>query len=217
MIVRQRLAWLSALVFFSAHSVQAQWVPVTARVRETHETWKQGKLEKVDHKEGLFYRTSDGSTLKYWTTVNGDEKLGGQGEMTDNKGLVQYSINMKHKYFYEIGTLPEKLTPQLNRPSSSSSGLGDKVIGGLRCHRSSAVVQWPDGRREPMGEECVSIEYNLKLLTDHQVTQGGVTRHVITEMYDINLGAEPDANLFDLQKNGATIFKQKTLETPPNP
>ena len=65
-----RVACLSLFVLAAADCVHAQLVPVTAKTRETNESWQEGKLIKVDHKEGVFYRTSDGSTLKYWTKIN---------------------------------------------------------------------------------------------------------------------------------------------------
>jgi hypothetical protein len=216
MIADRKHICLSVLILSSAYTVQGQWVPVTAKARETVETSKDGKLEKVDRKEGVFFRTSEGSTLRYWTSVNADEKLGGRGEMTDNRGLIQYSVNMKHKYFYELGKLPKPLTPVV-RITSPTTNSADKVIEGLRCHCSPAFVQWPDGRRDRIGENCAAIDYDLEVRTDHTSTQNGLTRHVIAELYDISPGEEPDANLFDLQKNGATVFKQTEPKNPPTP
>ena len=218
MRVHRTLLCLSVLILSSAYAVRAQWVPVTAKTRETLETWKDGKLEKVDHKEGVFFRTSDGSTLRYWTSVNGDDKLGGDGEMTDNRTLMQYSVNMRHKYFYEMGKLPEPLAPLVRTASSVTNPASrDKVIEGLNCHCSPAFIQWQDGRKEQIGENCRATDYDLEVRTDHKVTQNGITRHVVIELYDMSLQAEPDANLFDLQKNGATVLKQKAPENPPNP
>jgi hypothetical protein len=211
----QKVACMGLLLLGGAGYVQGQWIPVTAKIREIHETWQAGKLVKVDHKEGVFYRTSDGSTLNYWTSVNGDEALGGQGETTDNRSLTHYSVNMKKKYAFELSKLPERVTPD-SYQNAAASTLGDQEIEGVRCRRSPVFFLWPDGRLEKMGETCVSIEYGLELRKDHQLTQDGVTRHSVTEMYDIKLGIEPDAKLFDLQRN-ASVFKQQNPDSQPKP
>jgi hypothetical protein len=202
------LVWAGFLIFAGAGSAQAQWIPVVAQVRETHETWKNGKLEKVDTKEGVFYRASDGSTLKYWLQVNGDESRGGPGEMTDNSSLIHYSLNMRTKSAHEVARLPERLKPQDAVPTSMSESLGDQVVDTISCRRVPAFVQWPDGRRELIGENCVSIEYALELRTDHKAVQNEVMHHVVYELYNVRTGVEPDPKLFDLQKSGLTISKQ---------
>lgn len=206
---RKKFALVGFFILAGASSVHAQWTPVVAKVRETQEIWKNGKLERVENKEGVFYRASDGSTLKYWTQVNGDDSRGGQGELTDNNRLIHYSLNMRTKTAHEMGKLLEKLTPNNVSPSSAKESLGDAVYDGIPCRRIPAFVLWPDGRREPIGENCMSIEYALELRTEHKVTQGEITRHVVNELYDVKLGIEPDPKLFDLQKNGVTVYVQQ--------
>jgi hypothetical protein len=203
----KKILWVGFLLFACTSSVRAQWVPVVAKVRQTHETWKDGKLDKVERKEGVFYRASDGSTLKYWTQVDGDESRGGAGEMTDNSNLIHYSLNMRTKNAHEIDRFHEKLKPGDITPASMKQNLGDQVVESLTCRRVPAFVQWPDGRRELIGENCVSIEYALELRTDHKATQAGITSHIVYELYDVKVGIEPDPNLFDLQKSGVTVSK----------
>lgn len=209
-----RVVCLGLFVLAGADCVHAQWVPVTAKIRETDEILQDGKSIKVDNKEGVFYRTSDGSTLKYWTKVNGDETLGGSGEMTDNKTLSHYTVNVKQNVAFEDGKLLEKLTPGASQFAAAST-LGDQVIDGIRCRRVPSFIMWPDGRKERNGEACVSIENDLQLRTDRQHTQNGVTHHGITELYDIQLGVEPDPKLFDLQKT--TIYKRQAPDPQPKP
>jgi hypothetical protein len=199
------MVWAGFLIFACAGSARAQWIPVVAKARETHETWKNSKLEKVDTKEGVFYRASDGSTLRYWVQVNGDESRGGAGEMTDTNNLVHYSLNVRTKDAHEVDRLQEKLKPGDVVPTSMKESLGDQVVDTFPCRRVPAFVQWPDGRREPIGEDCVSSEYALVLRTDHKATQGGLTHHVVYELYALKAGAEPDPKLFDLQKSGLTF------------
>jgi hypothetical protein len=77
-------------------------------------------------------------------------------------------------------------------------------------------MMWPDGRKERMGEVCVSMEYDLVLHKDNQLTQNGITHHAVTELYDIKLGVEPDPKLFDLQKT-TTVYKPQAPDTQPKP
>jgi hypothetical protein len=197
------------LILVGPGSVCAQWVPVVAKVRQTHEIWKDGKFEKVENREGVFYRASDGSTLRYWTQVNGDESRGGGGEINDNNKLIHYSLNMRTKNAHEAGKLPEKLKPTDVVSSPTKESLGDQVLAGIPCHRVPAFVQWPDGRRDSIGENCISVEYALELRTDHKTVQGGTARHVVNELYDVRLGVEPDPKLFDLRNSGVTVYKQE--------
>ena len=60
-----------ALALLGGNNVYAQFVPLQAKVRETHETLSNGKVVETELKEGSFYRASDGSTLTQWQTVNG--------------------------------------------------------------------------------------------------------------------------------------------------
>ena len=149
----KKILWVGFLLFACTSSVRAQWVPVVAKVRQTHETWKDGKLDKVERKEGVFYRASDGSTLKYWTQVDGDESRGGAGEMTDNSNLIHYSLNMRTKNAHEIDRFHEKLKPGDITPASMKPKPGGS--GSRKPYLSSgagicAVARRPSGtyRRE---------------------------------------------------------------------
>ena len=59
----QKCGFLMLLLVMGAANLRAQWVPVSAKMKQTVETMENGKVVKVEHKEGNFYRTSDGSTL----------------------------------------------------------------------------------------------------------------------------------------------------------
>lgn len=201
------------VVLFSAGVSQAQWIPAKAKVTETVETIENGKVTKVERREGYFYRTSDGSTLRYWEKLNGDEPYGGgQGELQDNKNLLFYVLRMKTKEAIQQGNLPKRLTPDIHREFASASPLGDAFVAGIRCRRRPVEILWPDGRRERVGENCFSIEYALELREEARATQNGVTRHAITELHDIQMGVEPDPALFDVERN-YTVFRPQ----PPKP
>lgn len=177
---------------------QAQFAPVVAKIRATIETSQGGKLIKTENKEGLYYRSSDGSTLTRWVTINGDENLGGDGELFDNKGLAVYNLNFRYKQATQINDAPiEKASPDEFK-NLTNSKLGDDSIEGIRCRRGGTAMRWPDGHIDKTGEYCASIEYALTLREDEKLTQKGVTRHATKEMYEIKLGVEPDPKLFDV-------------------
>lgn len=201
------------LVMTSASVSSAQWIPATARITETVETIENGKITKVERREGYFYRNSEGSTLKYWERLNGNELPGAEGWLEDNKNLLSYSIRMTTKEAIQQSdkTREKPLSPAIYRFASASS-LGDDFIAGIRCRRRPVVVIWPDGRRERVGENCISLEYALELRGENRVTQHGVTRHTIMELHDVQLGVEPDSKLFDVERT-YTVFRQQ----PPKP
>jgi len=199
--IARLLPMVLLLTAASGMNAQQDWIPVTAKMRGTFETIRDG-VTVIERKEGVFYRNSDGSVLKYWVSTNGDESQGGPGELFDNKNLLHYSINAKRRMaFQSVRKNPERATPGAFAANLSNSPLGNDSIEGMTCRRVPVIVQWPDGRQERVGEHCVSLEYALTLREESQATQNGVTRHVRIELYDIKLGAEPEPALFDIQRN----------------
>src|SRR5260370_33334354 len=96
-----RLMLLMMPTLMNAGSLQAQWVPVVAKIRMVHQTMVDGKLVRSETKEGDYYRSSDGSVLRYWKTVNGDEQAGGRAELLDNKNLASYQLNYHSKQAFQ--------------------------------------------------------------------------------------------------------------------
>lgn len=199
------------LIAASGSSSPQQWVPVTAKMRGMFETTKDGTTA-VEKREGVFFRSADGSMLKYWVSVNGDESRGGSGQLFDNKNLFHYSINFHQRVAYQSRRRnPKRVDPADFSSNLANSSLGNDLVEGMQCRRVPVIVLWPDGRREVIGEHCVSLDYALTLREESRATQNHVTRHVKIELYDIQLGVEPDAKLFDIE-NSYTVFRP---ESPP--
>ena len=212
-LVKITLAAIAVIVFPA--SVRAQFTPVSARIKLTVETSEGGKITKIERKEGYFYRTSDGSTLTRWIRVNGDESLGGSGELRDNKNHADYNINFNSKQAFQLNDEPLQPDTPDDFKNLAASTLGDDFVEGIKCRRTAVFMQWPDGRRERTGEDCVSIEYALRLREDRKLTQRGITRHATTEMYEIRLGVEPDPKLFDVSSQFQVYRPEPAKNTKP--
>jgi hypothetical protein len=74
------------LVAFASISAYAQCVPVNANIRFTNEVIKDGQSAQLVAREGVFYRTENGSTLNHRTRGDLDNARG-TGELFDNQFL----------------------------------------------------------------------------------------------------------------------------------
>jgi hypothetical protein len=182
-------------------NAQDTWTPVTAKVRETYEVIdKTGRTISKEVKEGNFYRNSEGSTLEFWLTVDGDETRGGSGELSDNHKLIDYSLNMKTKIAIKMpaqeGEVPIK--PDF-LAGAKTSKLGQESIEGIVCHHTAVNLTNPQGRSQPIGSACQAADYGLTLKMDIRVVSpDGSTHHTLRELHEIRLGETPDAKLFQL-------------------
>ena len=211
----RRLMLFMIVTFVSAGSLHAQWVPVVAKIRMVHQTIVDGKLVRSETKEGDYYRSSDGSVLRHWKTVNGDEQAGGRGELLDNKNLASYQLNYHTKQAFQSEWKMAKPSPDVFRAEPPKS-LGEDSIEGIRC--TIVPAQFQDGFGQPpkdAGRTCVSTDYALTLRTDITVRQGTTIEHTLIEMFDLRMHQEPDAKLFDIEAQ-FTVFKPQTRKELPD-
>lgn len=182
-------------------SSNAQFVPLTAKVRDTNQTIVSGKITKSVIREGVYYRTSDGSTLSQWTTVNGSPASAelAWGSLWDNKTGTAYRLDLKNRraYVEPEGGEPATADSRLDEPKNPTYG----SVSGIRCTIFPARMRQPDGTLTPAGQTCLSTEYHLLLKQDLTYKRANdATMHKLYEMYDVQLGAEPDQSLFDISK-----------------
>ncbi|HET7206890.1 MAG TPA: hypothetical protein VFI95_09965 [Terriglobales bacterium] len=201
-------AYLSVVVFvyMATASVYAQFTPVIARERVTTETINNGKVVKTDVKEGEYYRTADGSTLERWTTLEGS-RLSGTGTLFDNHALVTYHLNYRNMNAYESKFKPTQPVPAdsfANSSSLPSEGTGE--VAGIACTKIPFLMEMPDGKRQRIGEACVSSQYNLILRTEtrNNGVAGSSTR-TVKEMFQVRLNTPPDPQLFQV-RGKFTVF-----------
>lgn len=180
---------------------QEPWIPVVAKIRETYEVQdKNGRQISREVKEGNFYRNTEGSTLYYWLTVDGDTTRGGSGKLSDNRKPVEYSINTKTKVAV---LLPQKAGEQPLKPDflagARTSKLGQESIEGIVCFFTRITLTTPDGQSRQIGTACQSPDYGLTLqFKTRVVSPDGSSHLIVRELHDIRLGQIPDPQLFQL-------------------
>jgi len=111
-----------------------QWVPVTARIRQTTEDIKDGKVVERDVKEGFYYRSQDGSTLTKWVSLNGEEQS--VGDLFDNTTARSYKL-----YYSKGNATPDDhgtikfqpLSPGIYKPQEQYA-IGHDSVSGISCY-----------------------------------------------------------------------------------
>lgn len=208
----RKINLLVVLVLTCAVNIKAQYVPVVAKIRMTHEITIPGQKAETHFQEGNFYRRSDGSILEEWTVVDGD-KTRGTGGLADNKNNNIYQLNLvgRTAVFQHTpaptGAIGIAGPPQLPDPGSSVSR---EVVGGLSC-ALSAVKASGSLQGALTGQICLSTQFNLTLKRDITSTsKSGRTDHTVYEMSEVQLYKEPDVGLFDLRARGFTILAQQS-------
>jgi hypothetical protein len=215
------MRWLALFFFLSltpAAPVYAQWVPVTAKIRQTRELLQDGKSVERHIKEGNYYRTADGSTLEEWTRVDGSESKA-VGHLTKQAQGVAYDLNMITRSAIERRfSLPSGANMKSPPRASISSKLPQITVGGVQCTVLPARVQVGIGQPSaPAGETCFSAELNLVVRNQltHTLTTGKVMR-TLYEMFEIETHKEPDPKLFDLRGRGFTVYSASGPSKPPD-
>ena len=196
---------LLLMLFGAPNSVHAQFTPVSAKIRQTDTKKVDGK-DVVIVKEGNYYRSSDGSVLIQWLTVNGEKAW--DGTLEDNAEPAFYHLDYKQQRAYQEASHPGHTA----KPGSFSvvNDIGGDSVEGVPC-RIAPVKLVPPGQssqqaRQEAGRVCVSAQYDLMLWEDWNVVP---TERSRLELYGIKIGVEPDRGLFDV-KSRFTVFAAKS-------
>jgi hypothetical protein len=197
---------LSLWFILVADCAFGQWIPVTARVRDTFVATVNGKVLGVEKKEGFFHRSSNGSTLYVWLDVWGGTMKPAVGQLIDNQKHLMYNLDyvrLEARQIRQIGPKP------LSDPSNVKDfGMGQEYIEGIRCVVTPIYFMTKD---QVIGKTCYASQYGLALREDATWTYKGQTNHHTSDMYDIKLGTEPDSSLFNLERY--TVYRPSQ----PNP
>lgn len=191
---------VSLALALTAISAEAQYVPVVASVRQTTEITLGDKIIKTEVKEGNYYRSSDGSYIYQWTHLNGT-KSSSRSTFWDNKAATSYTLDYaNHRAIFQSkGT---SLSPMSSQDRAAIEVLPEAVVNGVLC-RVEPIKVGPPGKQTGGGKGWYSLENDL--LIKHAITypgyDGKTMVHDTYELYDIHLGQEPDAKLFDIEKN----------------
>ena len=194
--------FLGALLLSTA-PCYAQFMPVVAKTREVEETSKDGKLLETHVREGVYYRSSDGSVLEYWTAIDGSPEKAklsmGGNTFFDNTNGSSYTLDLQnHRAKLEDSGHPMQADSIRNR--SDGKAYPEEWVSGVRCKvhplKMRINIKGP-GELFPAGQICVSPDYGLFLKREmtYPSADGG-TEHVVWTIQNVEMGKEPDGKLF---------------------
>jgi hypothetical protein len=184
---------LSCFIFLAVCTciAAAQWTPVTAGIRETNEVVKEGVVTKTAVREGLFLRTSDGSTLTRWDS--------GNGNLLNNTTHRSYSLDYKNMQAKQ-GAF--EMEPLEKDQFARMPTVGNGTVSGIACRKVPILLQnIQKGSSERIGEACVSDTQGFVLKEETRVTRDdGSVVHNVIEKFDIKLNVKPSAAEFDMKR-----------------
>jgi len=201
------------MVTLGAMSAHAQWVPVSSNIRFTVEASKEGKLTR-HVKEGMFYRTEQGSTLKHWT--GGDLAAnGGKGELFDNQAHHSYEISYGSKQMLEHFLAAPPRNPDDDLKNLKPEGRDS--VEGIPCDLIPIDLAGAEIKQHRIGYACVARNYGLLLKRETRDTRpDGTTVHTLLEMYNVRLNLPPDKDEFDILHT-FTVVKEPSRPLPQMP
>jgi hypothetical protein len=193
---------LGVILLFASRGAHAQFTPVQAKIRELRQITLSDNSVVQRTKEGIYYRYSDGSVLVEWLTQDGQKAW--DGTLHDNKALKYYELDYKQQRAIQRPSAPVAVKP--GAYVSAKHDLGSDSVDGVRCWISPIKFRASPGSSfVDLGKACVSPEYDLRLWDD--VTSNA--KRTKTELYDIKLGAEPPASLFDVEAKFSIYVPQQ--------
>lgn len=194
---------LLGLLFLTGANAYAQFMPVVAKMKRTEVTMRSGKVIQTKVSEGVYYRRDDGSYYQRWTTVNGSEEKTQIAGLFDNRAGVLYRLDLTSHLAYERERAPNPVRPDAAMYKGYTPALAKDNVENTPCVSEPTQVLQPDGKTfVRVGYTCESVEYDLELKHDLTLPQpnGTVVRDTY-QLYDLHIGVEPDASIFDLEKN----------------
>jgi hypothetical protein len=202
---------LTVLLAFGATTLFGQSMPVVAKTRQTVEVIVSGKVVETHVMEGLFYRNSTGSELRQWTKRDGKDAIGplGWAALHDSQSNTNYTVNYDDKRAQQAITpdLSSRIPKEDSAPSQPKT-LGEDSVENISCTFKPTFLAVPGKDRMLVGRNCRSEVYNLELKRDiayPDSTTPGKSFHSTFQLYDIQIGVEPDPKAFDL--SSFTIFR----------
>ncbi len=192
-----------ALLILSPGLLAAQWMPFVAKHRLIQTVTRDGGSNNVDrHEEGIAVRSSNGSemrTLAPVATGNGVSQGSGTAKFQDASTGNVYEINNGSKTYSVMDQMPTPWRP-INPQDTPSTVFDRQTINGLAC-----VALPVQGKGLVKGAMWRSMAYDIIVKLEMTVKFGNATTSFIEEIYDIQLGVEPDSNLLRLPQTYTKI------------
>jgi hypothetical protein len=200
MSLRATVVTLALMLGVSIPS-EAQWVPIMAKKKVlSYVLQLDGTWTLAGEKREAYYRSSSGSTLeRRYPIVNGKKEGEGEGLFTDQTTGKIYMLKHDGKKAVLLQTLPLPLLPRHESFTPDPSWyVGKQTINGLECIGTKI--------KGANGVSWYSRDLDLTVKTDFTgQSEGG---RVVSELYDIQVGVEPDPSLFAIPKDFTVLIQQ---------
>jgi hypothetical protein len=169
------------------------WVPVVARHRLTYaRIASDGTESPVSQTDGRWLRSSDGNTLiERGPVVNGIARPPTAATLLAKAAGAVYEIS------YGSHTATKQVLCPLAHPieltaaqlaEAQERSVGAQTINGVACLGFPVI----DGRNgSTVGTAWRSFPYDLEVRSDQILALNGSRTHMVSELYDIQIGVEP--------------------------
>ena len=189
----------AAFLCLCAAGAFAQFTPVTARVTQSVQITRDGKIVQSHVRIGTLQRSANGSELYRWESNDGKPIF--EGSLKDNLTGSSYDLDFHTETAIERPGKP--YPPGLLREDKAGDRPRESVEG-VTC-----VVYTPP---PPHNEKaCWSIEHFLRLwqdITFPMQADPTQTYHMVARMSEIKLNANIDPDIFDVHKTFHVMLAQ---------
>jgi hypothetical protein len=201
-IVAVVLAAAGLILASDQASAQNAWIPVVAKKRTVFTHTRADGSKSGSHEEFTFERSSSGKVREERRRVeNGVWQPVESVEITDyvNGKIYQIQVLRRRVRVRSIKPRSPTVAPE-DLEKAKAAAVGEQVINGLRCYGFPMMVAFPGlAGLQRAGTGWRSLQYDLHVRFESEFTKpDGGTVSEITEMYDIEIGAEPPAEHFEL-------------------
>jgi hypothetical protein len=187
----------------------SRWVPFTAKMFETHSTWRRGTEVGGGHYEvvqvaGEYARNGSGATYERWlSALSPTVNLPNIAVLTDRPARAKWEIDYKLKNVRrsdlelkghpELAAFPMTWQIFLKRHAKDTP-LGHKTVSGVECVEYR--IHDPETRLKMYrAEVCFAPSLNFLAIKYHRMYPEG--RDVTVRLENIQLGV-PDPDLFHI-------------------
>lgn len=192
---KKALLWILFCLALGHALGQDSWTPVVAKQRFKQTLVSQGDRKVLLQTEGLWLRSSSGSqfittrrvvdgvasdvvTASYYNAVTGE----------------QYDLYYGSKQAYLRGR--HKSAPPIPKTAEfmervKEKALSTRVVNGLFCFEFP-VKGAADAAPDVSGRSWMAVEHQIPVRTESNIQTDKGTIEVLREIYDIQLGVEPD-------------------------
>ena len=204
-----------ALLILLPGMLAAQWMPYVAKHRLIQTVTKDDGSKEVDRQEeGIAGRSSSGSEIRTLAPIpagNGVFQGSGTATFRDASTGTIYEIKNGPKTYSVMDQIPTPWRP-INPQDTPSTVVDRQVINGIAC-----VALPVQGKGLVKGAMWRSMAYDMIVKLEMVVKLGTATTSFVEELYDIEIGKEPDSSLLRVPQAYTKIASLQNHSCPPYP